>query len=64
MSDPESQERESDEEQEDFQQLQVRDIFFYTVWSKMTEVHIYVSVSAKCKNVLLSEIKKDFNCVQ
>ena len=63
MSDPESEERESDEEQEDFKQLQVRNIF-YTVWSKMTEVHIYVSVSAKCKNVLLSEIKKDFNCVQ
>ena len=58
MSDPESEERESDEEQEDFKQLQVRDIF-YTVWSKMTEVHIYVSVSAKCKCIVVRD-KKGF----
>ena len=59
MSDPESEERESDEEQEDFQQLQVRDIFFYTAWSKMTEVHIYVSVSVKYKCIVVRD-KKGF----
>ena len=33
MSDPESEEQESDEEQEDFQQLEVRETFF-SIWER------------------------------
>lgn len=69
MSDPESEEQESDEEQEDFQQLQVRETFFLfgsvlTVWSEVTEVHIYIFQCQLDANLLLPEIEKDFNCVQ